>query len=166
MKLFFTLIFCSLSYLTTPQISGQFYRDGFAVPVIDPLGNVDFDGNFSVNLPTDNPVIELIFKVYDFKVKIVNIPKDLNKINLGIIELPERKSIDLRQYELLSAEQKKDYYPVNHYANFLGYEHKTLLDKDYILFTCNGLSKQVKEFSFDWKMGMITIDARKITYCN
>ncbi|MFP9112843.1 hypothetical protein ACLI1A_02805 [Flavobacterium sp. RHBU_3] len=166
MKFLFTLIFCGLSYLTTAQISGQFYTDGFGVPVIDPFGNVDFDGNFSVNLPTDNSVRELIFEVYNIKFKIVNIPKDLYKINLGIIELPGRKSIDLRQYELLSAEQKNDYYPVYHYANLLGYEHKALLDKDYILLTCNGVQKQIKEFSFDWKTNMITIYANKLTFCN
>ncbi len=100
------------------------------------------DGEYFFSLPKhiENIAVEVSIwhKHHGAITRIENIEINSDQTDLPGVPFFLGKSIDAKEYNLLSSEEKKLYDPMYHYANLIGYFSKTQIDTAQIRFPCNG----------------------------
>lgn len=160
------LIFCRI---TNAQIHGQLFLGKSEVSGAevylknsDLKTNSDFDGFFELQTLKGTEKGDLIIKYRELSVEIRNLEYRSTKLDLGKIELPTFKSIDVEEYEQLSELEKKSCYPIKHYANLLGYWYTNKLDKDYLILNCKN---KITEFEYNPVTKIVSVDWKLIKHC-
>ena len=166
---YISILFLAFSGISFAQISGQLFQDKSEFPGIEiyfknseQKVESDFDGYFSIEVPKGNKKNDLIINVYGLKVLILNIEDEKGKLNLGKIELPIFKSIEISEFEQLSKKEKESCQPVYHYAQLLGYFYTNKLENEYLLLNCE---EKIKNFEYNSETKIITLEWRTIKNC-
>ncbi len=159
----------AFSGIANAQISGQLFLDKSEIPGIevylknsDIKTNSDFDGFFELQLPKGTAKGDLIIKDWELSVEIRNLEFKTTKLDLGKIELPTFKSIDIEEYEQLSESEKESCYPIKHYANLLGYWYTNKLENEYLILNCKN---KITEFEYNPNTKTVSVDWNLIKEC-
>ena len=95
----------AFSGIANAQISGQLFLDESEIPGVevyfknsDLKINSDFDGFFELQIPERITKADLILKDRELSVEIRNLEFEFTKLDLGKIELPTFKIIDIEEY--------------------------------------------------------------------
>jgi hypothetical protein len=160
------LVFCGIA---NAQISGQLFQDKSEIPGVevyfknsDIKTNSDFDGFFKLQIPEGTVKGDLILKDRELYVEIRNLEFKFVKLDLGKIELPTFKSIDIEEYEQLSESEKESCYPIKHYANLLGYLYTNKLENEYLILNCKN---KITEFEYNPDNKTVSVDWNLIKHC-
>lgn len=122
----------------------------------------NYNGSFSTELTKKLNRI-LILESW-ISIEIINIPKDV-KTNLGSIEIPMRKSVEIREYNNFTEDEKKNLQAVHHNIQLLGYEYRDRLENSKLTFTCNNIKFELDKFKFDVKKQKVIIDFKDLKPC-
>tara|TARA_R110002126_G_scaffold290629_2_gene448050 strand:+ start:2876 stop:3394 length:519 start_codon:yes stop_codon:yes gene_type:complete len=166
---YISILFLALSGISFAQISGQLFHDKSESPGIEiyfknseQKVESDFDGYFSLKVPKGNKKNDLIINVYGLKILILNLEYEKGKLNLGKIELPIFKSIEINEFKQLSEKERESCQPVYHYAQLLGYFYTNKLENEYLILNCE---EKIKDFEFNSKTKIITVEWNTIKNC-
>ena len=127
----------------------------------------DANGEVELKIPTNKKLSEIYFETLNgLIVRIKNVPINSNKkLNLGQIIMPEFKYISIEEYNSLTREQKTECIPDAHYADIYGYLYSNELEYDYLILKCIKTNKKIKDFNFDPKSKIITLDWNTFKDC-
>ncbi len=159
-------IFCGIA---NAQISGQLFQEKSEIPGVEVYfknskikTTSDFDGFFELQIPKGTAKGDLIIKDWKLSVEIRNLEFEFTELELGKIELPIFKSIDIEEYEQLSELEKKSCYPIKHYANLLGYWYTNKLENDYLILNCKN---KITEFEYNPETKTVSVEWNLIKDC-
>ena len=176
---YISILIIVFSGIANAQISGQLFQYESEFPAgkisIDQESDFvesDFDGNFEIEIPKNLEKFDLIinlnqgnphayFKTLKIIIKNVKI-KNTSKIDLGKINLPSFKSIEIDEYEQLNESEKKHCYPIRHYANLLGYWYTNKLENEYIILNCEN---NITEFEYNPETKIVSVNWNLIKHC-
>jgi hypothetical protein len=127
-----------------------------------PYKTTDGEGTFELELSKKENSIFILSSWISIEIK--NIP-NTKKVNIGEISLPMRKSLSLKDYEILSSRAKELCIPVNCWAELLGYEFRNQLEKPCITLKCDQVKYEICEFQFDVENQKVVIEWEKIKVC-
>ncbi|MEC4264572.1 hypothetical protein VOP03_04360 [Muricauda sp. SYSU M84420] len=166
---YISILILVFSGIANAQISGQLFLENSEIPGVEVYFknselkiNSDFDGFFELQIPERIAKADLILKDRELSVEIRNLEFEFTKLDLGKIELPTFKSIDIEEYEQLSELEKKSCYPIKHYANLLGYWYTNKLENDYLTLNCKN---KITEFEYNPKTKTVSEDWNLIKDC-
>ena len=127
----------------------------------------DANGEIELEIPTDQCLTEIYFETLNgLVVRIKNVPINSNKkLNLGQIIMPEFKYISIAEYDRLTRKQKTECIPDAHYTDIYGYLYSKELEYDYLILRCVKKDKKIKNFTFDSKSKIITLDWNTFKDC-
>lgn len=167
------------SRIGNAQISGQLfqYESEFPLAKVSIRGESksvesDFDGNFTIEIDENLKSIDLIidsnqdqtdksFKA--LKVVIQNLKLDNEtQLELGKIELPSFKSIEIYEFEKLSKSEKENCYPIYCWTQLLGYTFTNKLENDYLTLNCKN---KITEFEYNPVTKTVSVDWNSIKDC-
>jgi len=173
--LFLTFI---LSLTTEAQITGEIYDDVGPLPFVKIQLSInnsqtesDFDGIYSLKIPNGGNKTDITFITERISILIKNINlKNLSKLNLGKILIPNYKTISIKEYKELNEIEKKNCKPIYHWAQHIGYtlmefEFENDLSKKYVIWQCGKTEKHISNFEFDEFNKRITIDWKESNIC-
>tara|TARA_B100000949_G_scaffold93167_1_gene83122 strand:+ start:94 stop:693 length:600 start_codon:yes stop_codon:yes gene_type:complete len=120
----------------------------------------DANGEIELEIPADQSLSEIYFETLNgLIVRIKDVPINPNKkLNLGQIIMPEFKYISIAEYDRLTRKQKTECIPDAHYTDIYGYLYSNELEYDYLILKCAKTDKKIKDFTFDPKSKIITLD--------
>jgi hypothetical protein len=132
----------------------------------------DFDGYFEIEIPKNVEKLDLIINLNQgnphayfksLKINIQNVKlKNTSKIDLGEINLPSFKSIEIDEYEQLNESEKESCFPIKHYANLLGYWYTNKLENKYLILNCEN---KITVFKYDPEAKTVSVDWNLIKDC-
>ena len=174
---YISILIIIFSGIANAQISGQLFQYESEFPAgkisIEKESDYvesDFDGNFEIDTPKNIEKFDLIINLYQgnphtyfksLKIIIENV-NDTSNIDLGKINLPSFKSIEIDEYEQLSESEKVNCYPIRHYANLLGYRYTNKLENEYLILNCEN---KITEFEYNPETKTVTVDWNLIKDC-
>jgi len=166
---YISILILAFSGIANAQISGQLFLDESEIPGVEVYFknsdfkiNSDFDGFFELQIPERIAKADLILKDRELSVEIRNLEFEFTKLDLGKIELPTFKSIDIDEYKKLSELEKKSCYPIKHYTNLLGYWYTNKLENDYLTLNCKN---KITEFEYNPETKTVSVDWNLIKDC-
>lgn len=175
------ILILGFSQFTYTQISGNLIYEignypGAKISIVGQEDYVisDFDGNFSLSISEGQNKFDILISnlnpewIENWKgISILIKNVDLNnssELILGKIILPEFKSIETKEFESLTKEEKEQCRPIYHYTNLLGYEYSNELENEKLILNCaNGLSSD--KYEFDKMTKLISINWIDIKNC-
>jgi hypothetical protein len=167
--IYISIFILAFEGIANAQISGQIFQDESEIPGVeiyfkssDKQTESDFDGYFKLQIQQDKEKDDLIIKDRELIVEIRNLEFGNAKLDLGKIELPTFKSIDIDEYEQLSESEKESCYPIKHYANLLGYWYTNKLEKEYLILNCKN---KITEFEYNQETKTVSVDWNLIKDC-
>lgn len=145
------ILFLACSGNVTSQIIGQFLQDAYEYPRVEVyFKNTNQkveskeDGSFILPIPIETDKSELILHDVRLTVEIQNINIRTTTLDLGKIEFPNYKYLEIAEYELLTDAEKKSCFPLTCWTQILGYYTTDFLEKDYILIN----DKRITDFVY------------------
>ena len=157
------------SRIANAQISGQLFQDESEFPGVqiyfknsDKKVESDFDGYFKLEIPSGIKKNDLILSGYGITIEIKNLEFDSTKLDLGKIEFPAFKIIDIDEFEKLTKLEKQNCYPIYCWTDLLGYSYKNKLKNEFLTLNCK---EKITEFEFNQIAKTITLDWNTIKNC-
>ena len=95
-------------------------------------------------------------------IEIQNLEFDTTNLDLGIIELPAFKSIEINEFEELTESEKENCYPIYCWTQLLGYTDTNELENEYLTLNCK---EKITEFEYDRTTKTVTLDWSIIKEC-
>ena len=128
----------------------------------------DFDGNFSIEFPSEKEKTNVLFKYEMFAVEIKNVNlKNKTKVDFGEFTMPYFKSISTEEYETLSNKSKSNCEPIyswNHTDNkLIGYYYYNEISEKYITWSISGIENKIYDFKYNKRKRKIIIDWKSIS---
>ena len=179
-KIFYiSILTLALKGIVNAQITGQLFQSESEFPLakVALLGESqyvesDFDGNFAIeisnNLENVDLVIDLNQVITDSTFRALKIIiKDLKfddrtKLELGKIELPAFKSIEVSEFERLSKSEQENCYPIYCWTQLLGYSFTNELENEYLILNCED---RITEFEYNPATKIVKIEWDVIKDC-
>ncbi len=127
----------------------------------------DVNGEIELEIPANLCLSEIYFETLNgLIVRLKNVPINPNKkLNLGQIIMPEFKYISIAEYNKLTRKQKRECIPDAHWTDIYGYLYSNELQYDYLILRCVKTNKKIKDFTFDSKSKIITLDWNTFKNC-
>lgn len=165
--------------ISNAQISGQLFQHESEFPAgkisIDKESDYvesDFDGNFEIEIPKNVKKFDLTINlnqgnphVYFKALKIIieNIKiENVSKIDLGKINLPTFKSIEMVEYEQLNETEKENCYPIYCWTELVGYTYTNKLENEFLTLNYQQI---ITDFEYNIETKTIKVDWKKIKNC-
>ncbi|MEN8886168.1 MAG: hypothetical protein ABF246_07240 [Winogradskyella sp.] len=95
-------------------------------------------------------------------IEIQNFISDSTMLDLGKIEIPTFKSIEINEYEQLTEPKKENCYPIYHWTQLIGYTYTLELENDYITLNCE---QKITDFEYNSETKTIKINWNIIKNC-
>ena len=157
------------SGIANAQISGQLFQYESEFPGVqvyfkssEQKVESDFDGFFKSLIPKGNEKNDLILSGYGMTIEIQNFISDSTMLDLGKIEIPTFKSIEINEYEQLTEPKKENCYPIYHWTQLIGYTYTLELENDYITLNCE---QKITDFEYNSETKTIKINWNIIKNC-
>ncbi|WP_157588884.1 hypothetical protein [Psychroserpens burtonensis] len=167
--LYISILILVLSGIANAQISGQLFQDESEFPGVqvyfknsDKKVESDFDGYFKLEIPSRIEKSDLILSGYGITIEIKNLEFDTAKLDLGKIEFPAFKIIDIDEFEKLTKLEKQNCYPIYCWTDLLGYSYTNELENEFLTLNCK---EKITEFEFNQIAKTITLDWNTIKNC-
>jgi hypothetical protein len=167
-KFYISILILVFSGIANAQISGQLFQYESEFPGVqvyfknsDKKVESDFDGYFKLEIPNGAEKNQLILSGYGMTVEIENLEFD-TKLDLGKIEFPAFKIIEIEEFENLTESEKENCYPLYCWTDLLGYSYTNELENEFIILNCK---KRITEFEFNSIDKTITVDWKTIKHC-
>ena len=127
----------------------------------------DSNGEFELEIPIGKNLSDLYFEnTNGLIVRIKSVPlKQNEKLNLGQMTMPEFKYISIDEFNKLTRKQKKECIPDAHWADIYGYSYSNELENDYLILKCAKIDKKIRDFTFDPKSKIITLEWKTFNNC-
>lgn len=120
----------------------------------------DFDGEFE--LPINSKADNLIISYNGLNLKVLNFDLFEKEIDIGRLEMPFFKSIEIEEFNTLSDLRRKDCLPIRHWTQLLGYFDISQLQKETIKFNCQN---NITDFSYKSETKTISVNWKVIENC-
>ncbi|WP_299436611.1 hypothetical protein [uncultured Maribacter sp.] len=178
-KFYISILIIVFSGIAKAQISGQLFQYESEFPAgkisIDKETDYvesDFDGNFKIGIPKNAEKFDLIlnlnqgnphtyFKSLKIIIENINL-KNTSNIDLGKINLPSFKSIEIAEYEKLNESEKEHCYPIYCWTELLGYTYTNKLENEYLKLNCQ---QEITDFEYNKKTKTVKVDWKNIKNC-
>ncbi|EDP70681.1 hypothetical protein FBALC1_07978 [Flavobacteriales bacterium ALC-1] len=163
------VLFLALGSVANSQVIGIVLMDSLSLPgaVLElkrskSIVTANFDGEFTLPIKSEIKKDDLFITYAELTIQIKNVDLDTAELNIGEIEIPYFKSIEIEEYEQLSELEKENCIAINHWAQLLGYLDLSRLENDYIILNC---SQEIIDYTYDLKAKTITVDWSVIKNC-
>lgn len=166
---YISILIFVFSGIVNAQISGQLIQDESEIPGIqvyfknsEQKVESDFDGYFKLPIPKGTEKNDLILSGNGITIEIQNVEIETTKFDLGKIEFPAFKRIEINEYDKLTESEKENCYPIYHWTELLGYYYTRKLEKDYLILNCN---QEITNFKYNSESKTIKIEWNTIRNC-
>ena len=155
--------------IANAQISGQLFQYESELPLVnvyfknsDQKVESDFDGYFKLPIPTGNDKNSLILNLGVMIIEIQNVEIGTAELDLGKIELPAFKSLEIDEFEQLTESEKEDCYPIYCWTDLLGYIYTSKLENEFLTLNCK---QKITDFQYNSITKTIIVDWNLIKGC-
>ena len=157
------------SGIAVAQISGQLFQYESEFPGVqvyfkyfDQKVESDFDGHFKLPIPSGTEEKDLIIDLGGMIIEIQNVELGNGKLDLGKIQLPVFKSIEIVEFEQLSESEKASCYPIYCWTELLGYLYSNKLEHKYLTMNCQ---QKITDFEYDSTTKTVKVEWNSIKDC-